>query len=89
MAFETQENRIVYQQENKVLAQVTFPIWKDNIVNIDHTFVDESLRGQGVAGQLMQRTAEELRRTNRKAVATCSYAKRWFEQHKEYADVLK
>ena len=79
MAFEVQENRIVYWQNDEILAEITFPAWKENIVNIDHTFVDETLRGQGVAGQLMQRTAEELRRTGRKAVATCSYAKKWFE----------
>lgn len=89
MAFEVQENRIVYRQNDEILAEITFPAWKENIVNIDHTFVDETLRGQGVAGQLMQRTAEELRRTGRKAVATCSYAQKWFEQHEEYRDVLK
>ena len=89
MAFEVQENRIVYRQNDEILAEITFPAWKENILNIDHTFVDETLRGQGVAGQLMQRTAEELRRTGRKAVATCSYAKKWFEQHEEYRDVLK
>ena len=89
MAFETQENRILYKQGDAVLAEVTFPVWKENVVNIDHTFVDEALRGQGVAGQLMQRTAEELRRSGRKAIATCSYAKKWFAQHEEYRDVLK
>lgn len=88
MAFEVEKNRIVYRQENSILAEITFPDWKENVVNIDHTFVDESLRGQGVAGQLMQRTVDELRRTGRKAIATCSYAKKWFENHKEYQDLL-
>lgn len=89
MAFEVEKNRIIYRQDDSILAEITFPSWDENTVNIDHTFVDEALRGQGVAGQLMQRTAEELRRSGRQAIATCSYAKKWFSQHPEYHDVLK
>ena len=59
------------------------------VVNIDHTFVDEALRGQGVAAQMMERIARSLRETGRKAIPTCSYAKKWFGQHPEYADVLR
>jgi predicted GNAT family acetyltransferase len=39
-----------------------------DVVNINHTFVDNSLRGQGIAGQLMKQTAEYLRQNNKKAV---------------------
>ena len=51
MPFITEKNRIVYQQDGQTLAEITFPDFEDGVVNIDHTFVDPVLRGQGVAGQ--------------------------------------
>ena len=72
-----------------VQAEATFPEFAPGVVNIDHTFVDETLRGQGVAAQMMERIACSLRETGRKAIPTCSYAKKWFGQHSEYADVLR
>ena len=74
--------------EGVMLAEVTFPAEDDNVVNIDHTFVDESLRGQGVAGKMLAQLAQELEETGRKARPTCSYAVSWFEKHPERADLL-
>lgn len=88
MHLQTEQNRVFMADENqKIVAQVTFPAVKEGLVDINHTFVDESLRGQGVAGQMMQAVAENLRRHHQKALLTCSYAVTWFEKHPEYADV--
>lgn len=89
MPFVTESNRIYYEQEGRTLAEITFPALDDTTVNIDHTFVDECLRGQGVAGRLMELAASELERTGRKAVATCSYARRWLENHPDQAEKLQ
>ncbi|HIY09958.1 MAG TPA: N-acetyltransferase [Candidatus Anaerofilum excrementigallinarum] len=89
MPFVTESNRIYYEQEGRTLAEITFPALDDTTVNIDHTFVDECLRGQGVAGRLMELAAAELERTGRKAVATCSYARRWLENHPDQAEKLQ
>lgn len=88
MAFLTEENRIIYEQNDRILADVTFPSCGDGLVDINHTFVDESLRGQGIAAQLMERCACELRLSGRKASLTCSFAIKWFGSHEEYADVV-
>lgn len=61
MAFITKESSIVYEENGAVLAEVCFPEGEDGTVAITRTFVDEALRGQGMAGQLMQRAAEHLR----------------------------
>ena len=61
----------------------------DGIAHVNPIVVDEALRGQGVAAQMMERIARSLRETGRKAIPTCSYAKKWFGQHPEYADVLR
>lgn len=76
MPFILTENRIAYVQEGQLLAEATFPEFAPGVVNIDHTFVDEALRGQGVAAQMMERIARSLRETGRKAIPTCSYAKK-------------
>lgn len=90
MPFIEEAHRIFYEDENgNLLAEITFPLFSENVVNIDHTYVNEALRGQGVANQLMERTVSKLRKENWKAVPTCSYAKRWFEKNESQRDVLR
>lgn len=90
MDFTYQPNQIaLYGDDSGLLAEVTFPDIDPDTVDINHTFVDDSLRGQGVAGQLLEALAQHLRAGNKKAVPTCSYAVRWFEKHPEYSDLIK
>lgn len=90
MKFTYNPNQIaLFHSDNNLLAEVTFPNVDQNTVNINHTFVDDSLRGQGVAGQLMEAAAEQLRSQGKKAILTCSYAVNWFEKHPEYSDLVK
>ena len=89
MQFEIHTHSIEYvDDEGTSLARVTFPALEGDVVEIDHTFVDESLRGQGIAGKLMEQLAQELRETHRRAKPTCSYAVSWFEKRPENADLL-
>lgn len=67
----------------KIIAEVTFP-FKDGISTIDHTFVDRSMRGQGVAAELVQLAADKILADGNKIRATCPYAITWFEDHPEY-----
>ncbi|WNX84234.1 GNAT family N-acetyltransferase [Agathobaculum sp. NTUH-O15-33] len=72
----------------KRIAEITFPTVRPGVVDIDHTFVDNSLRGQGVADQLMRAALTEIRADGNRVVATCPYAAAWFEKHPEQADIL-
>lgn len=90
MDFTHESNRIVlFGENNKILAEVTFPNIDETTVDINHTYVDDSLRGQGIAGKLMEHAAGELKTQNKKAVLTCSYAVKWFEKHTEYSQLIK
>ena len=76
------ENRI--QQKDKtgrVIAEITFPETSPGVFVIDHTFVDKSLRGQGMASKLVQAAVDEIKKRGGKVQATCSYAKKWLEEH--------
>lgn len=89
MTFQYENGRLFYEDERgKLLAEITFPT-REGVANIDHTFVDSSLRGQGVAGQLMTATVAHLKAAGHKATASCSYAVKWFEEHPEEAALLK
>jgi len=69
------------------IAEVTFPI-SNGVANINHTYVDPALRGQGVADQLLTAAVEQIRSAGLKASPTCSYAIRWFAEHPEYLYLL-
>ena len=90
MEFKREANRIYAENDaGELVAEVTFPALDGETVNINHTFVDGSLRGQGAAARLLEAAADELTASGRKAVPTCSYAIKWFEEHPERSGLLK
>ena len=75
-------------ESGKQIALLEFPEVAPGIVRFQHTEVDPSLQGQGIAGKITRFTADKLREDGRKAELSCSYSIRWFAKHPEYADVL-
>ena len=89
MGFQHEPGRVWMESaEGRLLAEVLFPAVGSDMVEITHTFVDDSLRGQGVAAGLIREAAEQLRREHKRAKLSCSYAVAWFRRHPEYADIL-
>ncbi len=89
MEFRHEPGRIWMESaKGELLAGVLFPVVESGIVEITHTFVDDSLRGQGVAAALLMEAAEELRRSHNRAKLSCSYAVAWSRRHPEYADLI-
>lgn len=69
-------------------AEITFvESGKERLV-IDHTYVSDDLRGQGVAGQLVEEVVEYAREKRKKIVPLCPYAKNKIENNDAYHDVL-
>ena len=84
MDFKKEENRIYIEDSNgEVIAEIEFEEVRDGVYNIFHTFVDESLRGQGIASKLVEKAVEVIKNRNGKVEATCSYAKKWLEKNKD------
>ena len=89
MNFTVEQNRIFALNESgDTIAEVTFPDLSREKVEINRTFVDESLRGQGIAGMLMKAAYIEIKRQGKKALPTCSFAVKWFETHPECTDII-
>ena len=87
MEFQKEPGRIYAERDGKLVAEITFPAEGGTAV-ITHTFVDDSLRGQGVAAQLVHAAAEQIRAEGKQARPVCSYAQKWFAQHPEASDLL-
>lgn len=89
MKFQSEPNRIFTEQNGKLLAEVTFPNIDEHSYVIDKTYVDDSLRGQGIAGQLVKAVVELARSEGKTLEPLCTYARHAFDTHPEYADVLR
>ena len=76
------------ETEDKMIARVTWKNGGNNIIVIDHTIVDPSLRGQGIASLLLKKVVDMAREENLKIVPVCSYAVAKLTRTDEYEDVL-
>ncbi len=89
MQWHIESNRIYATDDSsQLLAEITFPAIHNDVVDINHTFVSPALRGQGVAGQLMEKAVWQIKNTGRRCRASCSYAVQWMQRHTEWADIL-
>lgn len=75
------------QQQAK--AKITYVYKDESTLVIEHTLVDESLRGHGLAHLLVDRVVEFSRSANLKIIPVCPFAKKILENDPVYSDVLK
>jgi predicted GNAT family acetyltransferase len=75
------------ERSGKRLAEMTYSVAGTRVI-IDHTQVDDSLRGQGVGGKLVQAAVDWARAENARLLPLCPYAKSVFDKTPAYADVL-
>jgi predicted GNAT family acetyltransferase len=78
----------VNDETGKLIVNATFPFIDEGVVVVDHTYVDPSLRGQGIASQLMFEVYKHAKQLGYKVVATCPYAVVWFKRHQECKDII-
>lgn len=76
------------EQEGKTVAEMTYSWAGTDKIIIDHTEVDESLKGQGAGKELVGRTIQFAREKGLKIIPLCPFAKSVFNKTPEYSDVL-
>lgn len=70
------------------IAEISY-VWRnENTIVADHTWVDDCLRGQGVARKLLDVLVEFARQKRLKIVPTCSYVDVMFKRDQSLADVV-
>ncbi|WP_066069773.1 GNAT family N-acetyltransferase [Neobacillus soli] len=90
MDFNKEDNRFYKHDETgKLLAEVIYEPDGEHQVLLTHTFVDSSLRGQGVAEQLVDCVVAEMKAEGKKIVPVCSFAVALFKRKPDkYKNVI-
>ena len=79
-----EDNRIYkLDDNNNLIAEVTFNKINEDTYNINHTFVDDEYTGKGIGRNIVNETIRYLKSRNNKVKATCSFAAKILEQDKE------
>ena len=74
-------------RDEQRLAELTYR-WRDGVMVIDHTGVRPALRGQGVAGRLVDAAVADARAEGFRIQPLCSYVAHQFRRDEEaVADV--
>jgi predicted GNAT family acetyltransferase len=78
-----------YIEENgEWIAEMTYFRSAPGVITIDHTEVDEKLRGEGIGEDLVKAGVEYARANNLKIRPVCPYAKKVIDATAEFHDVL-
>jgi uncharacterized protein len=75
------------ERDGRRVAEMTYLRLGNSRVLVDHTHVDPSLRGKGVARQLLDAAVAWARQTNTKISASCSYVVVQFARDESLRDV--
>ena len=84
---EGNNNFYVNDAQGNLVAEVVFVPTGEHLAIIDHTDVDESLKGQGVGKLLVAKVVEKMRKENLKIIPLCPFAKHEFDTTPEYQDI--
>lgn len=82
-----EEHQFYIQNNGELIAEMTYSISSESLYIIDHTYVDDKYRGQGLAEDLMSTVVDYARHHQIKLFGLCPFAKRQLEMKSEYADV--
>ncbi len=59
-----------------------------NTVDLTHAHTEPPLRGQGLAGMLVQGALDVIKVEKMAVIPTCPYVAAWISDHVEYQDLL-
>ncbi len=79
----------VGNSENDFEAEITYQDLDGKTLVVDHTFVDPSLRGQGIARKLVDVVIEKARSEEKVIDPVCPYVKDVMTKDESTHDILK
>lgn len=85
---EGRKGKFFVQIDGQELAQMTYVWAGDDRIIIDHTEVDEKLKGKSAGKLLLAKAVAFAREKHIKILPLCPFAKSVFEKTPEYNDVL-
>lgn len=86
---EENKGRFYLEVEGEEKAEMTYFFKDKHVIDINHTEVDDSLKGEDVGYKLVDAAVLFMRENNLKAIASCPYVEYVFKKKKnEYNDVI-
>lgn len=76
------------EEDEKRLAEMVYVMAGPQKMIIEHTEVDEKLKGQGVGAKLLENLVEFVRKEKIKVIPLCPFAKATFRKREDLRDVL-
>ncbi|MCC7400497.1 MAG: N-acetyltransferase [Chitinophagaceae bacterium] len=76
------------EQNGKTVARMEYTIPGPGRLMVEHTEVDEVLKGKGAGTQLFLHMAEYARANHLKVSSHCSFTSAMFQRKPEYSDIL-
>jgi hypothetical protein len=76
------------EEDGNVEAEMTYHMTSPNKMVIEHTEVEENLRGQNVGYQLVESAVDYARKHEIKITVWCPFAKKVFDKKPEWRDML-
>lgn len=76
-------------KDHQRLAEMTYSKAGASMIIIDHTQVDDQLRGSGAGQALVQAAVDWAREQHIKIMPLCPFASSVFKKNPSYQDVLK
>jgi predicted GNAT family acetyltransferase len=73
---------------DKILAEMVYTMASPIKMIVEHTEVDDELRGKNIGYQLVHHMVEYARTNNIKVIPLCPFTNSVFKKKPEYADVL-
>lgn len=74
--------------EQSPIAEITYTVVNEETIIVDHTYVSEELRGQGIAGKLVKVITDFAREQGVQIIPLCPYVKTKMEGTKAYHDLI-
>lgn len=75
------------QQEGRRLAELTYTVAGSRVI-LDHTDVDDALRGTGTGNKLVEAAVMWARAEKRRLLPLCPFARSVFDKTPAFGDVL-
>jgi len=61
---------------------------RDGVIAFTHTQTDRQLRGQGIAGHLIESSLDSARERHLAVLPYCPFVRSWIAEHPAYADLI-
>jgi predicted GNAT family acetyltransferase len=70
-------------------GELAYSLPQENVIDFSHTYVDEDLRNQGIANELIKAGLQYAQDNNLKVIASCPAVSAYIRRHPEWQTLLQ